>query len=143
MAFVPTGPSVPAEDISWSALFGSSEKNSAAIKGAEAFRDAAKAGKFAVDPDQAKRALRELDSAEEDADNALTYARSVARRPEIGGSDFALSASDAYYDGGDSALQAALAAKEVISAYREGVEAAMNNYRRMDDGAAGTFERKA
>jgi hypothetical protein len=63
MAFVPTGPT--REAISWNELFGSAEKNSAALKGAKAFRDAAKAGKFAVDPDQAEKALKELDAAEE------------------------------------------------------------------------------
>ena len=135
MAFVPTGPSVPAESISWSSLFGSSEKNSAALKGAKAFRDAAKAGKFAVDPDQAKKALDELHRAEASAELAC----SVARDPEIGGSDFAQTAKKAYREGGESASDAIMATIDVLRLYREGIDAAMKNYRGLDDDAAGRF----
>jgi len=137
MAFVPTGPT--REAISWNELFGSAEKNSAALKGAKAFRDAAKAGKFAVDPDQAKKALDELHRAEASAELAFSVARSVARDPEIGGSDFAQTAKKAYREGGESAADAVMATIDVLRLYREGIDAAMKNYRGLDDDAAGRF----
>jgi hypothetical protein len=142
MAFVPTGPT--REAISWNELFGSAEKNSAALKGAKAFRDAAKAGKFAVDPDQAEKALKELDAAGESMHvSGLDY-RTLAQAPPIGSSPFASSgASPSYMKAGSSAVDAIEATRKVLSYYREGVEAAMNNYRRLDDGAASSFRGKA
>src|SRR5690606_10588411 len=142
MAFVPTGPT--REAISWNELFGSAEKNSAVLKGAKAFRDAAKAGKFAVDPDQAEKALKELDAAEESMHVSGFDYRTLAQAPPIGSSPFASSgASPSYMKAGSSAVDAIEATKKVLSYYREGVEAAMNNYRRLDDGAASSFRGKA
>ena len=142
MAFVPTGPT--REAISWNELFGSAEKNSAALKGAKAFRDAAKAGKFAVDPDQAKKALKELDAAEESLGRMAVHSRELRQAPPIGSSPFASGgASPSYVKAGTSAADALEATMKVLSYYREGVEAAMEHYRRLDDGAASSFRGKA
>lgn len=142
MAFVPTGPT--REAISWNELFGSAEKNSAALKGAKAFRDAAKAGKFAVDPDQAKKALKELDSAEACVDVVLLVARELGQAPPVGGSPFAsATAGPSYAEAGRSAADAVEATKKVLGYYREGIEAAMKNYRQLDDDAASSFGSKA
>lgn len=121
------------------AFFGSKEMNSAAVDGAKSFRDAAKAGQFAVDPDKAKSAIKDLERAEEHAIRKRVHAAHVAQRLPIGGSPFAQTAADAYQEGGKSALRAAEADIKVIQYYREGVEAAMKNYQRMDDDAAGSF----
>jgi hypothetical protein len=53
MAFVPTGPT--REAISWNELFGSAEKNSAALKGAKAFRDAAKGASSPLIPTRQRK----------------------------------------------------------------------------------------
>ncbi|MFO7190701.1 hypothetical protein [Thermocrispum sp.] len=137
MAFVPTGPAVSAGSLE--ALFGSAAQNSAAIKGAEAFRNAAKAGKFAVDPDQAKKALNYLRVAEVDVRATLQSARELAHEPKIGSSDFAHAARQAYLEGGRSAVEALASTLKVLELYREGIDAAMKNYRRLDDDAAGRF----
>ena len=138
MAFVPTGPT--REAISWNELFGSAEKNSAALKGAKAFRDAAKAGKFAVDPDQAKKALSELDEAERHVSQARSYVRELMQPVPIGGSPFAKgTAVPSYQHAGTSATEALEASAMTLQYYREGIEAAIKNYQKMDDSAASSF----
>lgn len=149
MAFTPTGDSGDSGNTASGTgagigagiggFFGSKESNSAAVEGAKAFRDAAKAGQFAVDPDKAKSAIKDLMRAEEHAMKKQEYAARVAQRMQIGGSPLAHTAADAYQEGGKSALRAAEADIKVIQYYREGVEAAMKNYQRMDDDAAGSF----
>lgn len=149
MAFTPTGSSGDSSDTgagigaSIGDFFGSKEKSSAAEDGAKSFRDAAKGGQFAVDPDKAKAAIKELDRAEKHALKAREHARRVAQVMPIGGSRFARTASEAYQQGGESAYRAAEANINVFQYYREGIEAAMMNYRRMDDDASGSFGDRA
>jgi hypothetical protein len=153
MAFTPTGDSSGSGNTasgtgaglgaSVGAFFGSKEMNSAAVDGAKSFRDAAKAGQFAVDPDKAKSAIKDLERAEKHAIKKREHAFAVAQQMKIGGSPFAQTAAAAYQEGGKSALRAAEADIKVIQYYREGVEAAMKNYQRMDDDAAGSFGKGA
>ncbi|MGH3431264.1 MAG: hypothetical protein ACRDQB_00350, partial [Thermocrispum sp.] len=120
-------------------FFGSKEQSSAAVDGAKSFRDAAKSGQFAVDPDKAESAIKDLVRAEEQAQTNMRTAQKVPQRLPIGGSPFASVAADAYQEGGESAYRAAQADIKVLQYYREGVEAAMKNYRRMDDDVASSF----
>lgn len=147
MAFTPTGPSVPAEGSSIGAsigdFFGSGEKQSAAIKGAESFKAAAKAGKFSVDPEAAKAAIRELERAEDHARNMRMNVTRVARRPSIGGTPYAQQAAGWYEEGGKTALKAVEADQKVLALYQEAIEIAMRNYRRTDSDNAQSFGGKA
>ncbi|WP_286901358.1 hypothetical protein [Thermocrispum sp.] len=125
------------------ALFGSSAKNSAAVEGAKAFRGAAKAGKFAVDPDQAQKAIRQLEDAEDSLKKASAISEYLAQLP-IGNTPFASnSAAPAYAEAGQSAKNSLEATRKVLQYYREGIDAAMKNYRRLDDSAATSFGGKA
>lgn len=136
MAFTPDGPPQPA-DIG--DFFGSAEKASAAIKGAESFKKAAASGKFTVDPEAAKAAITELTRAEEHADVMKRHADAVARRPMIGGTPYAQQAAGWYEQGGLSAKKAVQADLTVLALYREAIEIAMRNYKRMDSDSSQSF----
>jgi hypothetical protein len=88
--------------------------------------------------------LKELDSAEACVDVVLLVARELGQAPPVGGSPFAsATAGPSYAEAGRSAADAVEATKKVLGYYREGIEAAMKNYRQLDDDAASSFGSKA
>lgn len=122
-------------------MFGTDSSRSEAVKGAEAFKSAAKAGGFRIDPDAAKAALKDLDRAEEAAFKNQRAADRVARRLPIGGSPYAQEIAGKYQEGGMSAQKAIEADIKVIRVVREAVEAAVKNYQRMEGDNAQSFDR--
>lgn len=74
-------------------LFGDSGSMSDAnlaksLAGAEAFKAAAKAGRIALDPEQAKGAIKELERAEDIAWNMRRHAQAVAQPLRMGSSPY-------------------------------------------------------
>lgn len=122
-------------------MFGTDSSRSEAVKGAEAFKSAAKAGGFRIDPDAAKAALKDLDRAEEAAMKNRRAAEIVARRPPIGGTDYAKGIAGKYQEGGLSAQKAVDADIKVIRLVRGAVEAAVKNYQRIEGDNAQPFDR--
>lgn len=122
-------------------MFGTDSSRSEAVKGAEAFKSAAKAGGFRIDPDAAKAALKDLDRAEEAALKNRRATDRVARLLPIGGTGYAKTIAGKYEEGGLSAKNAVEADIKVIGFIREAVEAAVKNYQRMEGDNAQPFDR--
>lgn len=120
-------------------MFGSKKEKSAALDGAQGFRDAAKAGQFRIDPELAKGAVKDLMRAEEAVRSVVYKAEMLAQAPRIGGSDYAYKAAGWYRQGGESARDAVIAFAKVLKMTREGYEFAVRNYERMDADASQTF----
>lgn len=122
-------------------MFGTDSSRSEAVKGAEAFKSAAKAGGFRIDPDAAKAALKDLDRAYEAAMKNRRRSEDVAQLLPIGGTDYAKLIAGKYREGGDSARKAVVADMEVIKLVREAIEAAVKNYERLEGDNAQPFDR--
>lgn len=148
MAFVPDASGTGGDEgagagigASIGSMFGTDSSRSEAVQGAEAFKSAAKAGGFRIDPEAAKAALKDLDRAYEAARENLFAADIVARRPPIGGSGYAKEIAGKYQEGGLSAKKAVAADMKVIELVRDAVQVAVKNYQRIEGDNAQPFDR--
>ncbi|WP_034267431.1 hypothetical protein [Haloechinothrix halophila] len=126
---------------SLAASFGNEKQQSEAIKSAKAFSAAAKSGKFRIDPEVAKAAIKEIARAEEAMRQIRHDVGIVTQSPKIGSSPYAERAVGWYEDGGQSCRKAVLNFEKVLSYTREGYEYAVESYERIDADRAQTFDR--